>query len=427
MVRCARVPHTPSVDDVTTALEIPTGTSDLAAGPDDLDTTDGLAEAVVDLAAVAHNVRTLRAGAGDAPLMAVVKADAFGHGAVPVARAALAAGATWLGVTRVGEALELRRAGLTAPTLAWLHDPARAAAALAHDVDLAVSSPTELAAVVRSAADPSPARGAPNTGPVRPLRLHLKLDTGMHRSGCPGEDWTGLTRAAADLERAGRVKVVGLWSHLSHGGQPGAIATHRQLLMFRIGLDIARSSGLHPDVIHLANTAAAQANPALTRHGLVRVGAGLYGIGDGLRPALTLRSHVVQVRHVAAGRGVGYDHLHRTSRDTHLALVPLGYADGIPRVASGENRRAEVLVAGRRAPLIGRVSMDQVVVDVGPRPVAVGSEVTVLGPGTQGEPTAADWARWCDTNEHEIYTGIGARVARRHVNHPDATTGKDSS
>lgn len=358
-----------------------------------------LGEAVVDLGAVAENVRRLRAASGTA-VMAVVKADAFGHGAVPVARACVEAGATWLGVTRVSEALELRRAGLRTPVLAWLYDPARAGEAVAAGIDLSVTGPADLAAV---------------TGVGGRPRVHLELDTGLHRSGCPGEEWARLVRAAADLEAAGRLQVVGVWSHLSHGGEPDAVATHRQLLMFRVGLDLARSAGLQPQVVHLANTAAAQTNSSATGHDLVRVGAGLFGIGDGLRPALTLRSRVAQVRHVSAGRGVGYDHVQRTRADTHLALVPLGYADGIPRLATG---RANVWVRGRRAPLIGRVSMDQVVVDVGPEPVTVGDEVLVLGPGDRGEPTARDWARWCETNEHEIYTGIGPRVARRYVAWP---------
>lgn len=378
----------------SSTLEIPSGESDF-----DLDAGDGLAAAVIDLAAIAANVRTLRSTAA-VPVMAVVKADAFGHGAVPVARTCLAAGAAWLGVTRISEAIALRRAGIAAPVLAWLHDTRLAARALRHDVDIAVSSPGDLALVATH-------------GASAPVRVHLKLDTGMHRSGCPAEEWAGLVRAAAVLERAGTVRVVGIWSHLSHGGEPGAVATHRQLLMFRIGLDLARGAGLRPDVVHLANTAATQANPALTRHDLVRIGAGLYGIGTGLTPAMTLTSRVTQVRHAPAGRGVGYDHLHRTTRRTNLALVPLGYADGIPRAATG---RAEVWVRGRRAPLIGWVSMDQIVIDAGPQRVAVGDEVVVFGKGDRGEPTAADWARWAGTNEHEIYTGIGARVTRRHVN-----------
>lgn len=207
-------------------------------------------------------------------------------------------------------------------------------------------------------------------------------------------------------------KPTGVWSHLSHGGEPGAVATHRQLLMFRVGLDLARAAGLRPELVHLANTAAAQTNPSLTRHDLVRVGAGLFGIGEELRPAMTLRSRVPLVRHVPVGRGVGYDHVGRTRRDTHLARVPLGFADGIPRIATG---RASVWVNGRRAPLIGRVSMDQIVVDVGPGSVSAGDEVLVFGTGERGEPTAAEWAAWAETKEHEIYTGIGARVARHHL------------
>jgi alanine racemase len=367
-----------------------------------------LAEAVVDHSAISGNVRTLHAAAGT-PLMAVVKADAFGHGAVPVARTCLAAGASWLGVTRVTEALELRRAGIGAPVLAWLFDPTRAAEAVAGAVDLSVSSPGDLDAVARVAGR---------------ARIHLELDTGLHRSGCPSEAWARLVAAATTLEARGRVRVVGLWSHLSHGGEPDAVATHRQLLMFRVGVDVAHAAGLAPEVVHLANTAAVQANPLRTAFDLVRVGAGLYGIGDGLHPAMTVRSRVVQVRHVAAGRGVGYDHVGRTTRDTHLALIPLGFADGLPRAATG---RAGVWVGGRRAPLIGRVCMDQVIADLGPEPVAVGTEVIVLGPGDRGEPTARDWAGWAGTNEHEIYTGIGQRVARRHVGVDRSAEGVDPS
>jgi alanine racemase len=379
-------------------IEQPIATDELAFSQPNTPLAGELAEAVVDHTAIATNVRRLRAAAGT-PLMAVVKADAFGHSAVPVARTCIAAGASWLGVTSVGEAVLLRRAGIVEPVLAWLFDPARAGEAVAHDVDLSVSSTSDLAAVAAAGGRP---------------RIHLKLDTGLHRSGCPGEDWARLVSTAATLESTGVVRVVGVWSHLSHGGEPDSVATHRQLLMFRVGVDLAGAAGLRPEVVHLANTAAVQANPQHTAYDLVRVGAGLYGIGEGLRPAMTVRSRVVQVRQVAAGRGVGYDHLGRTTRDTHVALVPLGYADGIPRATTG---RASVWVAGRRAPLIGWVSMDQACVDVGRHPVAVGTEVLVLGPGDHGEPTAREWARWAGTNEHEIYTGIGSRVVRRHVGH----------
>src|SRR5262245_51606730 len=242
-------------------IEQATATGELAHPQSCHSLAGELAEAVVDHTAITANVRTLRTAAGT-HLMAVVKADAFGHGAVPVARTCLAAGATWLGVTTVGEALELRRAGIGAPVLAWLFDLARAQEAAAHDVDLSVSSESDLAAVAAAGGRP---------------RIHLKLDTGLHRSGCPGEDWARLVSAAARLDSSGAVRVVGLWSHLSHGGEPDAVATHRQLLMFRVGLELATGAGLRPEVVHLANTAAVQANPRHTAYGLVRVGAGLYG------------------------------------------------------------------------------------------------------------------------------------------------------
>lgn len=371
---------------------------------------DGLAWAHVDHDAIAQNVRTLARRAG-VPLMAVVKADAFGHGAAPVARTCLAAGADALGVTRIGEALALRAAGLTAPILAWLFDIHQAGVAVAAGVELSVTRVEQLDAVVSLAASPGCGRPLP--------RVHLELDTGMNRAGCPGEHWAALTRRAAHLSDTGRLIVAGVWSHLSHGGDPQAIATHRQLLMYRVGLDLARAAGLRGFTAHLANTAAVQSNPALTRHGMVRVGAGLYGIGPGLRPAMTVRSRLVQTRRAAAGRGVGYDHHYRTARTTRLGLVPLGYADGIPRAVEG---RAALWVAGRRVPVVGRISMDQVVVDLGDGPGAVGDEVTVFGPGEHGEPSVADWATWADTIEHEIYTGLGERIERRHTTstHPFA-------
>ena len=279
-----------------------------------------LAVADVDLRAVQHNVQVLRLRAG-VPLMAVVKADAFGHGAVPVAKAAVAAGATWLGVCRVDEALALRSAGLSVPILAWLDDMAAVApAAASAEVHLSVSSLAELEAVARQ-------RLA--------VRVHLKLDTGMHRAGCPVDRWVELVARAARAERLGAIQVVGVWSHLSHASSPADPHNRRQVEAFQAGLALAEAAGLRPEVRHLCGTAGAVGVPE-ARLDLVRIGAGLVGIdevGAGLRPALTLRTRVLQVRRVVAGDGVGYDHAGRVKRTTTVALLPLGYADGIPRCA----------------------------------------------------------------------------------------------
>lgn len=354
----------------------------------------------VDLAAVGANARLLAARtAGD--LMAVVKADGFGHGAVDVARTALAHGATWLGVTSLAEALALREAGLRAPALSWLNPvDADWTAAVAASVDVAVPSLEHLAALA--------------VAPGR-ARVHLHVDAGMARDGAAPATWSALCAAARRAERRGQVEVVGVMGHLGCADEPGDACNALGRTRFAWALETARAAGLRPRHRHLAATAATLTDPR-THHTMSRVGAGLVGIDPSgttaLRSALTLTAPVVSVRRVPAGTPVGYGHDHRTSRATHLGLLPVGYADGLPRAASG---RAEVLVAGTRRPLVGRVSMDQVVVDLGARPAPLGTPVVLLGPGDAGEPTAADWADWSGTIPHEVVTGLGAatRLARR--------------
>lgn len=328
--------------------------------------------------------------------MAVVKADAFGHGAVPVARAAVEAGATWLGVAHADEALQLRAAGLRVPILAWLYDPAELV--LLSDVDVSVSNVAELQHVV-------------STPGVQ--YVHLKLDTGLHRAGSAPDQWIELTRTAAHYEALGAVTVRGIWSHLSHGDSADAAKSTRQLQLLRTGVGLARRAGLRPTVVHLANSAGAVTLDAPDTD-LVRIGAGLYGIdefGIGLRPAMRLVSKLAQVRRIRAGDGVSYGHDFVADWDTTVGLVPIGYADGVPRVAV---RRASVLCRGVRMPVIGRIAMDQFVVDAGDLAVEPGEPVTIFGDGSAGEPTAADWADWAGTIPHEIYCGIGSRVPRRY-------------
>ncbi len=352
---------------------------------------------VVDLDAVGDNTRLFAARTSGA-LMAVVKADGFGHGAAEVARTALSAGASWLGVTTIDEAITLRRRGLGAPTLSWLNPvDADFGAAIAADIDLAVPSREHLDAIQRAGI------GA---------RIHLHLDTGMARDGAAPELWPILCRAARRAERAGRVRVVGVMGHLGCAEDPADPDNATGRARFVWGVERARESGLRPPLRHLAATAATLTDP-LSHHTLSRVGAGLVGIDPSrtttLRPAMTLTAPVVGVRKVRPGTGVGYGHTWSATRRTHLALLPLGYADGLPRASSGS---AEVLLRGRRRPVVGRVSMDQVVIDVGDDPPELGETATIFGPGGAGEPTVADWAAWADTIEHEIVTGIGARVHR---------------
>ena len=354
-------------------------------------------ELVVDPAAIAANTRLL-AGRAAGDLMAVVKADGFGHGAVTVARTALANGASSLGVTSLAEGLALREPGLRAPLLSWLNPvDADFAAAVAADVDLAVPSAAHLEAVLAAAP------GA---------RVHLHLDTGLARDGAEPTAWARLCRTARRAEQAGRLTVVGVMGHLACADEPEHPANALGRTRFAWGVETARATGLRPRTRHLAATAATLTDPR-SHHTTVRVGAGLVGIDPSgtttLTWAMTLSAPVVSVRRVRAGTPVGYAHTWTAPRATTLALLPLGYADGLPRAASG---RAEVLLRGRRRPVVGRVSMDQVVVDVGDEPVLAGETATVLGPGGAGEPTPADWAAWSGTLPHEVITGLGPRIAR---------------
>ncbi|MBE7189639.1 alanine racemase [Jatrophihabitans endophyticus] len=364
-------------------------------------------EAVVDLAAIRGNVATLNASTG-ADVMAVVKADGYGHGLVPSARAAVAGGATWLGTAIVSEALDLRAAGLDVPLLAWLWTPDETGTverALTAGVDLSVSNEWQLAAVVTAA------RAA-----GRAARVHLKIDTGLSRNGCYVDDWPELVASAAKAQAGGEVEVIGVWSHFAYADEPGHPTIARQVEAFRAALDVAGRAGVEPEVRHLANSAATLTLPE-AHFDLVRPGIAVYGLspvdGDhGLVPAMTLRGAAASVKRVRAGEGVSYGHEYVTPRETTLVLVPLGYADGIPRHAGNAG---PVWVGGVRATVSGRVCMDQFVVDVGDLEVAEGDPVVLFGPGRDGEPTAQDWADAAGTIHYEIVTRIGPRVPRTYV------------
>jgi alanine racemase len=362
-------------------------------------------EALIDVSAITANVRHLRR-LTDSEVIAVVKADGYGHGAVRSAVAALEGGASRLGVADVAEALALRRAGIDVPLLAWLHAPgASFVEAAAHGVELGISSFDQLlAAAAAASAD-------------RPVDVHLKVETGLGRNGVAPADWRTVFAEAARLERIGRLRVVGIFSHLSNASEADDRAA---LQRFHEALGEAAGLGLAPRLRHLAATHAAIALPE-ARLGCVRLGIGIYGLspfadrssGDlGLRPAMTLRAAVAAVRRVPAGQGVSYGYTHRTDGETTLALVPLGYADGVPRAASG---RGPVAIGGRRFTVAGRVAMDQFVVDVGDAPAEVGDEVVLFGDPTLGVPAADEWGAASDSINYEIVTRIGPRVARRQV------------
>ena len=355
----------------------------------------------IDLDAVKENVRTIRRRT-TGEVMAVVKSDGFGHGMVDVARAALAGGATRLGVTSLEEALALRAAGLAQPVLSWLNPvDADFGRAVTAGIELAVPGLAHLRAVADRAC------GA---------RVHLQLDTGMARDGAPPEEWAALCRAARYAERDGSIRVVGVMGHLACAASVAHPANERGRARFAWGVRVAWAAGLRPPDRHLAATAATLSD-ARNHHTMSRIGAGLVGIDESntarLRPALRLGAPLVAVRRVPAGTPVGYGHTWTASHATRLGLIPVGYADGLPYTASG---RAEVQVAGVRRPVAGRISMDMTVIDLGPDiaacPARIGDVATVFGPGEDGEPTTAEWARWAGTLEHEVVTGLGPRLRR---------------
>ncbi|KAA9381792.1 alanine racemase [Microbispora cellulosiformans] len=367
------------------------------------------AEARVDLSAIRHNVRLLAERAGGAETMAVVKADAYGHGLVPVANACLEAGAARLGTAFVREALALREAGITAPVMSWLITPGEPLdAALLADVDLSAGAPWVVDEI---------AAAAGRTG--RTARVHLKIDTGISRGGATVADWPSLVEHALAARATGAVDIVGIWSHLACADIPGHPSIEAQLATFDEALAVADKAGVPSDAVrHIANSAAAVTLPQ-ARYDMIRPGIAIYGLspvpelGDfGLRPAMTLTARLASVKRVAPGTGVSYGHLYVTDRQTTLGLVPLGYADGILR--NGTNR-AEVLAAGRRRRIAGRVCMDQFVIDLGDDAAESGDEVILFGPGDDGEPTCQEWADSLGTITHEIVTRIGSRVPRVHT------------
>ncbi|MFC6884305.1 MULTISPECIES: alanine racemase [Actinomadura] len=368
------------------------------------------ARARVDLDAIGHNTRLLRDRAGGAEVMAMVKADAYGHGLVDASRAALAGGATWLGVAKLDEAFRLRAAGVGARVLVCLGVPGEPYdKAVALDVDLAAGAPWLVEEI---------AEAAERAG--RPARIHLKADTGMSRGGASPRDWPLLVDAALKAEAAGLVRTVGLMSHFACADELGHPSVAAQLRAFTEMVGHAEQAGVRPEVRHLANSPAALALPE-ARFDLVRPGIATYGLTPipeagtfGLRPAMTLLADAALVKRVPAGSGVSYGHTYFTERETTLAVVPAGYGDGVPRHGSN---LLEVFAAGRRRRIAGRVCMDQFVIDVGDDRIAAGDEVVLFGPGDRGEPTAQEWADALGTISYEIVTRIGSRVPREYVGH----------
>ena len=368
-----------------------------------------LAEAVVDLGAVEHNVRVLCEHAGRAQVMAVVKADGYGHGATRVARAALAAGAAELGVATVDEALALRADGITAPVLAWLHPPGiDFGPALLADVQIAVSSVRQLDDLLDAAR---------RTG--RTATVTVKVDTGLNRNGVAPAHYPAMLAALRQAVAEDAVRLRGLMSHMVYADQPDNPINDVQAQRFTDMLAQTRDQGVRFEMVHLSNSSATMSRPDLA-FDMVRPGIAVYGLspvpqlGDmGLIPAMTVKCAVALVKSIRAGEGVSYGHTWIAERDTTVALMPIGYADGVFRSLGG---RLDVLINGRRRPGVGRICMDQFLVDLGPGQinVAEGDEAILFGPGSRGEPTAQDWADLLGTIHYEVVTSPRGRITRTY-------------
>lgn len=364
-------------------------------------------ELIIDLDAVAANLQTMRALVGKAMVCGVVKANAYGHGMIEVARKLEAAGADYIGVADVTEALELRNGGIDLPILAWLHDP-RESFVLAVDagIELGLANLEQLDRV---------ATAAQHLGRV--ARVHLKIDTGLGRNGSSEADWPELLKTAHGLVAEGFIQVVGIFSHLSCTSEADDL---RQIARFETAVDQARAAGIDFELRHLTASDGSIKYPQ-AHYDMVRVGVALYGLSPftentsadfGLRPAMTATALVTQVKRVAAGEGVSYGYLHRTAAEANLALVAVGYAEGLPRDASGN---AQVSIKGKKYQILSRIAMDQFVLDVGDDDVVAGDTVTLFGDPAAGVPSADDLARAGDTINYEIVTRMGGRFKRTYL------------
>ena len=363
-------------------------------------------ELVIDLNAIVHNYKSMKARFGT-NVQAVVKADAYGHGMLPVARALEAAGVDSFGVADVQEALSLRAAGIKSPILAWLHDPEdNFVEAVSSHIELGIANLEQLQ---RASA------AAENSGVA--AKLHLKIDTGLGRNGSSATLWPQLLEAAKAAAASGLVEVIGIFSHLSGTSEADDLD---QIARFDAAVSVADQLGVHYEVRHLTASDGSLAYPQ-AHYDMVRVGIALYGLDPfsahraseyGLKPAMTAKAQVVQTKQVDAGQGVSYGYLHKTSAPSTLALVPIGYAEGLPRNATG---KAHVSLNGKTYQINSRVAMDQFVLDVGSDSVMAGDEVVLFGDPAVGAPSVDDLADACDTINYEIVTRMGGRFKRVYL------------
>lgn len=372
------------------------------------------AEVLIDLGAIRENIKYLMAKSGK-PALAVVKADGYGHGLLPVAKSALSAGASWLGVALLEEASALRQGGISAPIIAWLTPITDDfESAINEDIDIAIASLAHLEAI--TSASRSLGKCA---------RVHLEVDTGMSRGGALNE-WSELVKSAKAYQDSGLIEVIGIWSHFARADEAGHEFNKKQLENFKSAVAEAKGVGITPQVIHLSNSAAA-INDVDSHFDLLRLGIAIYGLSPdfshmgsseklNLKPAMSIRARIHLVKDVPAGSQVGYGGSAITKVDTKLGVIAMGYSDGIPRNANSE---AGVLVGNKQAPIIGRVSMDQFVVDLGRDSSAkAGDWAYVIGSNPSDSYTSASsytadsWASASATINYEIVTRIAARVKR---------------
>lgn len=406
--------------------------------------------AAVDLAAIRHNLGVLRAAAPGALQLATVKANAYGHGLLPVARAALDGGADWLGVAQLAEAFTLRRgldeAGVAradAPILAWISTSSSDfAAAIEADIDLSVSWTWVLADICAAARQVG-----------RPARVHVKIDTGMSRAGSTLADLPALASALRMAADDGLVDIVGAWSHMSRADDPseaGNASTASHVRIFEEGLAILADAGVTPRIRHLSATSGILWHPE-AHYDMVRAGIGLYGLSPdpavataeqlGLIPALELRAPLTSVKVIEEGTPASYGGTWVAPTRRWIGLVPLGYGDGILRAVSNRARVVVHTASGPfNAPIVGRVCMDQFMVDLGQAegspgtptarsgqaPAAPGDIATLFGSGAGGEALADDWAQAAGTINYEIVTHLGAHIPRIYRDGADATFGSNS-
>ena len=364
--------------------------------------------AEINLSAISQNFKSIKSRTS-ADVLAVVKADAYGHGLIPVSKALEEAGADWFGTALLEEAINLRKAGILKPIISWLTPLGEDfKSAIDLDIDLGIPSIDLLDEVIKTAS---------LTG--KTARIHLEIDTGMSRGGVLSE-WDQLIKSVLAGVNLKQLKVIGIWSHFARADEPDELMNQEQLSLFEEKVNQAKAAGIDAQFIHIANSAALFTNKSSHKN-IIRSGIALFGlspdvktIGDssslGLKPAMKLKAKLNLVKEVKAGSSVGYGGTAVLKSDTKLGVVALGYADGIPR---NTNNLAGVFVDKKRAPIIGRVSMDQFVVDLGITSTAkTGDEVIVFGDGSSGEYTVDEWAKAANTINYEIITRIGPRVPR---------------